>query len=313
MTNLLSRLAGGKQPSPLDSPLWIDRPDAAQIVSTANAPDEARQAAMDLITKGFAILRGLQNPAVCQQVIDDYYRYSQENAGYVDACRDEMGRERRMVNFHHYSDASMQLATNPRVMAVLDFLFGAEACVYTSLTFKYGTQQPVHRDTPHFATWPDGYFFGVWNALEDIAPEAGPLFYYEGGHRYAVDVAGIWREVQATRPDLNLQQQLDQALDIYNGQIIDRSPGQGTYRLADMKRGDVAIWHPQTPHGGSPAADQMRSRWSTVFHCAPKDKQVHQHNAFFMNAGGEEPPARYGYAESYGRKVALAGDVAFQT
>jgi len=312
MANILSRLIG-RNDSVLGSPLWLDRPDAAQIASTANISDEARQVAMDLITKGFAVLRGLQDPALCQQVIDDYYRYSEENSDYVDACRDDMGRERRMVNFHRYSDASMQLATNPRLMQILDFLFGAETCVYTSLTFKYGTQQPTHRDTPHFATWPDGYFFGVWNALEDIAPEAGPLFYYEGAHRYSVDVAGIWREVQATRPDLPEQQQLELALDVYNGKVIDCSPNEGTYRVVDMKRGDVAIWHPQTPHGGSPASDPKHSRWSTVFHCSPKDKQVHQHGSFFLNAGGEEPPPRYGYTESYGRKIALAGDVAFQT
>ena len=78
-----------------------------------------------------------------------------------------------------------------------------------------------------------------------------------------------------------------------------------------MKRGDVAIWHPQTPHGGSPASDQMRSRWSTVFHCAPAQKQVHQHNSFFKNAGIEEPPPRYIFKDESGRQIAIAGDVSF--
>ncbi len=267
---------------------------------------------MDLITKGFTILRGVQDPALCQQVIDDYYRYSRENVGYVDACRDDLGRERRMVNFHRYSEASMRLGTNPRVMAILDYLFGAEASVYTSLTFKFGTQQPTHRDTPHFSTWPEGYFFGVWNALEDIAPESGPLFYFEGAHRMIVDQVSIWREAKAKRPDLSEADQLLYALDVYNGEVAIRAPENGVYRLAEMKRGDVAIWHPQTPHGGSPASDPMRSRWSTVFHCAPADKQVHQHHGFFLNAGAAEPPARYIFSEAHGRKIAVAGEPGFQ-
>lgn len=316
MTEILSKFFSRDRqtfpPANLNSPLWLDRPDAAQLVSVANVSDEARQVAMDLITKGFAILRGAQEPATCQQVIDDYYRYSRENAGYVESCRDELGREKRMVNFHRFSDASMRLATNPRIMTILDFLFGAEASVYTSLTFKYGTQQPTHRDTPHFATWPDGYFLGVWNALEDIAPESGPLFYWEGAHRFEIDVAKIWRDVQREWPYLNLHEQHMRALDIYNGRVIELSPHFGTHRIADMKRGDVAIWHPQAPHGGSPAKDPLRSRWSSVFHCAPKDKQVHQHGAFFGNAGREEPAARYIFSESYGRKIAIAGNVAFQ-
>jgi ectoine hydroxylase-related dioxygenase (phytanoyl-CoA dioxygenase family) len=303
-----------RRPGPTDtlsSSPWINHPEAAQIVSTADIDDEVRRATMELITKGFTILRGVQDPTLCAAAIEDYQRYSVENADYVAANKDSLGRELRLVNFHHYSDAAVRLGTNPRVMQILDFAFGAEAAVYTSLTFKFGTQQPVHRDTPHFATWPDGYFFGVWTALEDIAPEAGPLFYYEAAHHYEVDPAAIWRNVRETMPHLSEAEQLRQALEIYNGEVIRRSPDHGVHRTAAMRRGDVAIWHPQTPHGGMPATDPMRSRWSIVFHCAPKDKQVHQHDSFFRHASGSEPPPRYGYTEAYGRAVALAGGVAF--
>lgn len=298
--------------TPLDTPLWLDSPDAAQRASAARVSDEAKQAAIDLATKGLTILRGVQDPEVCGQVINDFAIYCHKNPSLHAASLDEAGRERRLVNFHHFSDAAMKLGTNPRVMNILDFLLGARACVYTSLTFKYGTQQPVHRDTPHFATWPDGYFCGVWTALEDVDPEAGPLFYYEGGHRFPVDVAGIWQRIRAEHPDMDEGTALDMALDLYNGIVIDTAPQQGIHRITDMKRGDVAIWHPQLPHGGSLATDPSKSRWSMVFHCAPEMKQVHQHDAFFLNSGAEEPPARYGFTKAYGRKVALAGDVAFQ-
>lgn len=312
MSSLLSRFFGSQREATVDAPPWLDRPDAAQMISVAKVSDEARQAAMDLVTKGFTVLRGMQDPATCARVIEDYYRFGLEHPDYVNANKDCMGREKRMVNFHRYSDAAMQLGTNPRLMEILDFLFAAEACVYTSLTFKFGTQQPVHRDTPHFATWPDGHFFGVWNALEDISPDAGPLFYYEGAHRFPVDVPAIWARAKLERPDFNEQQQLEYALDLYNGEVIQRAPDNGEHRLTSMKRGDVAIWHPQLPHGGSPANDQMASRWSMVFHVAPKDKQVHQHGSFFKSTGHAEPPPRYGFTEAYGRQIALAGEVAYQ-
>lgn len=292
-------------------PLWLDAPDAAQRVSAADVPESYRQAAMDLILRGFTILRGAQDGELCSQTIADYHTYSDQNRAYVDANLDEAGREKRLVNFHHYSDAAMQLGTNPEVMNLLDFLFGSEASVYTSLTFKYGTGQPVHRDTPHFATWPNGYFFGVWTALEDISPDAGPLFYHEGAHHFSIDVARIWRETLETRSDLSPEQAYNHALDIYNGMVIDRAPNEGAYRVAEMKRGDVALWHPMTPHGGSPANDPNLSRWSCVFHCAPSSVQVHQHPSFFDHAGREEPPPRYGFTEAHGRQIALAGDVGF--
>lgn len=309
---MMSKLKFNSGTSLLDRPLWLDAPDAAQRTSVARVPEHVRQAAIDIITKGFTVLRGVQDPEACKQTIEDFSRFCSENPDIHANSFDEHGRERRLVNFHHYSDAAMQIGANSQVLETLDFLFGAEACVYTSLTFKYGTQQPVHRDTPHFATWPDGYFFGVWTALEDIDPEAGPLFYYEGGHRFPVDVEGIWRRVCESRPDMPREDALNLALDMYNGYVIDHAPEFGEYRTADMKRGDVAIWHPQLPHGGSPAVDPTKSRWSMVFHCAPVEKQVHQHQSFFLNANGEEPPARYNYKTYGNRKVAVAGDVAFQ-
>ena len=306
-TSLLDRT-----PKSLDRPLWLDAPDAAQRASAAKVSEEARQVALDLITKGISVLRGVQDPAICQRVIADYQSFCGQSPDLHASSLDESGREKRLVNFHHYSDAAMQIGTNPRLMSILDFLFGAEACVYTSLTFKYSTQQPVHRDTPHFATWPRNYFAGVWTALEDIDPEAGPLFYYEGGHRFMIDQAEIWQRVQRDRPDLSRDDALTLALDLYNGQVIDTAPQHGTYRTMEMKRGDVVIWHPELPHGGSLAIDPSKSRWSTVFHCAPVKKQVHQHEGFFEHAGKNEPPARYTYKKAYERKVALAGDVEFQ-
>lgn len=310
-TDVATRLGRRTQDDALSRRLWLDEPEAAQIVSTAPISNIARAALMDLITKGFTIVRGAQDPALCQAAIADYQRYCAENAAYVADNLDTLGREKRLVNFHHYSKAALQLGLNPQIMEILDCAFGAEAGIYTSLTFKYGTQQPVHRDTPHFATWPDGYFMGVWTALEDIAPEAGPLFYYEGAHRFDINAAEVWREAQALYPDFSEAEQLYQALDRYNGRVIDQSEKYGVRREAQMRRGDVAIWHPQSPHGGAAASDPLHTRWSVVFHCAPRAKQVHQHESFFRHAGKYEPPPRYGFRDYNGRAIAEAGDVGF--
>ena len=101
------------------------------------------------------------------------------------------------------------------------------------------------------------------------------------------------------------------ALDLYNGEVIRNASTWGTHFVPEIRQGDVAVWHPETPHGGSPASDPEVPRWSIVFHCAPKEMQVHQHDAFFTHEGPEPPPPRYGFNEVDGRSVASAGDVAF--
>jgi phytanoyl-CoA hydroxylase len=286
--------------------------DVEQIRRSEVIVEKARRVAVDLMTDGLTILRNAVSPEVCEAVIEDYYRWVGQNMAYRNQNLDDLGREKRLVNFHRWSQPAMSIATNAETMQILDVIFGAESYVYTSLTFKYGTQQPIHRDTPHFATWPARRFVGVWTALEDVNSDAGPLMFSRGAQKFAVDQYNIFRSVEREFPTLTRQEQLDRALDIYNGVIITKAPLEGEIKLVEpLRRGDTVIWHPELPHGGSPAVDPMKSRWSIVVHCASSEVQVHQHGSFFGHNGNEPPADRYGFISSSGRKVANAGVVAY--
>jgi len=290
---------------------WINQPRALERVESANIGELERSVARSLVETGLAVIRGLHKPDICEAVIADYQKYSVENSDYVRSNLDSSGRKKRLTNFHRWSDAAMQIGTNPSIMSVLDFVFGYEASVYSSLTFKYGTQQPVHRDTPHFATWPRGYFVGVWTALEPVSEKSGPLFYHPRAHRFVVDEAQFLDAAEKRLPSASKSEQKLLALDLYNGEIIRRATeiAEPVKLMADV--GDTVIWHPEMPHGGSHAMRQMATRWSTVFHYAPVHVQVHQHETFFGQDRAVEPEARYGYIEAYNRKIAEAGGVGF--
>jgi ectoine hydroxylase-related dioxygenase (phytanoyl-CoA dioxygenase family) len=291
---------------------WLDDSDALERIARADVSEHVKTVARALCTDGIAVIRRANAAETCQRVITDYGRYVNEHREYVRGQLTPEGREKRLVNFHLWSEAAAQIGTNVLVMDALDFIFGGRAAVYTSLTFKYGTQQPVHRDTPHFATWPLKMFVGAWTALEDVAPTAGPLFYHRGAHRLEIDPAAFMREAQGRIPDAPERDQLLMALDLYNGEVIRRSPTIAPAELLEMQAGDTVIWHPEMPHGGSPASDPSRTRWSTVFHCAPVDVQVHQHDRFFTHSVSDGvPPDRYGYFERMGRPIAVSGDVGY--
>jgi phytanoyl-CoA hydroxylase len=295
--------------------LWIDDSNAKYFLEVKDFDPYIKKALLDLMVDGITIVKGANSLDLCRQAIQDYQSYSTENREYVKENLDGLGREKRLVNFHLWSQSLARIGTNIKVMQILDELFKSETAVYTSLTFKYGTQQPVHRDTPHFATWPKKQFVGVWTALEDVDPDAGPLFYYPGGHKFLIEPNEFLKKAQNTLPESSNADQYKLALDLYNGDVIKRAEGMGAPTVLDLKAGDTVIWHPELPHGGTRAISQMRTRWSTVFHCAPACTQVHQHGAFFSHAGPDAPPSRYGYREGYpqdqGRKIALAGEVAF--
>lgn len=295
----------------IESDLWIDCPDAEEILELKMASNLAKDAIRTLIRDGIAIIRGAHTHELCGAVVDDYQRYVLTNRDYVLQNLDALGREKRLVNFHHWSSSAAKIGTNQMVMEILDLLFDTETAVYTSLMFKYGTQQPVHRDTPHFATWPQKRFVGVWTALEPVIMQAGPLFYHPGAHRFTIDPQRFMKLATQRLPGQPVREQLLMALDLYNGEVIRIAPMLSDARTLELQTGDTVIWHPELPHGGSAALDPYLTRKSIVFHCSPVNVQVHQHDAFFTHIGPVAPPLRYGYRENNGRKIALSGEVAF--
>ncbi len=294
-------------------PLWLDLPDAKAVAQVRAAGDrELLRAANELIDQGFTILPRAAPPELCDAVVADFERYIQENREYADRCKDAAGKYLRLVNFHWWSKNAMALGLQPRLMEALDFVFGLKAGIYTSLYFEVGTQQPIHRDSPFFETFPRNYFVGMWVALEDIDPASGPLMYVPGGHRFSADPHEICRTLRNENPGVARGELIDSALQTYYGQVIESAKKLGEPVSVPLRKGDVAIWHPQAPHGGSPAIDPSLTRRSIVFHCAPEAIQVYQQDVFFTHDSASPPPPRYGFAEVGGRKVARAGETAFQ-
>jgi phytanoyl-CoA hydroxylase len=295
----------------MKSSQWFDRPNALEILDQKKLPKDISTPIRSLIIDGVAVIKNANSVDLCDGAIRDYQRFSSDNKIYVDKNLDELGREKRLVNFHLYSDSALKIAANEIILTILDQLFESEVGIYTSLTFKYGTQQPVHRDTPHFATWPPNSFVGVWTALESIHPSSGPIFYHPGAHKFELDQAWFYEEVKKRIPEQSETEQLLLALDLYNGEVIRRSPSISKPLLLNLEVGDTVVWHPQMPHGGSIAEDKNRTRWSMVVHCAPNNIHVYQHEQFFLN--GDEKPLHTRYElKTYGRrKVALAGLVQY--
>lgn len=282
------------------SGLWMDQPDALfQLLTRAGNDVVLQKIGRDLIEDGFTVISGLQDTALIEQTNFDYDRWLENNREEAEKNRDPNGRQYRLTNFHLASPSAMKLAKNAEVMRILDFIFGREAAVHTSLTFQYSTMQALHRDAPYFHTFPENQFVGVWTALQDIDPDSGPLSYVRGSHRFAIDQHAYYREALEELGDPELARRA--ALSRYQNEItaIGEAMAPRTYGL--LKRGDVAIWHPQLVHGGSPAKDPTLKRRSMVVHCCPVDTYVYIDDAFLAHQEETPPTPYYKYASGDGR------------
>lgn len=166
----------------------------------------------------------------------------------------------RVQDGWRFNDDIRAVATNRAVIDLLSKLYGRRAFPFQSLNFPVGTQQAPHSDSIHFSTVPERFMCGVWLALEDIHPDAGPLVYYPGSHRWPVlyndllgKVAGAGDPVLDEAP----YQRAWQAM-------VEASGVKPEIFLA--KKGQALIWSANLLHGGSRQKDPARTRWSQVTH-----------------------------------------------
>jgi len=159
-----------------------------------------------------------------------------------------------------------RVALNPKIMAILEKIYGRPAFAFQTLNFAVGSQQPPHSDSTHFSTSPEGFMCGVWVALEDIDTENGPLVYYPGSHRwphYNNEHIGVnaWHLPSRSAHAPQYQKLWDKLIAIH---------GATPERFA-AKKGQAIIWHARLMHGGDKQNVPMRSRFSQVTHYYFKD------------------------------------------
>jgi hypothetical protein len=168
--------------------------------------------------------------------------------------------ERRIQDAWQTDPDVHAIAANEAVSTLLSKLYGRQAFPFQTLNFPVGTQQEAHSDMVHFSSLPEKFMCGVWLAMEDIHPDAGPLFYYPGSHRWPVmSNALIGRR--------GFETTLNSAQDPFGEAWRALCAAQGAEAHTFLARkGQALIWCANLIHGGSAQNDARLTRWSQVTH-----------------------------------------------
>lgn len=266
---------------------------------------EVEHHALELIDRGFTVVRGAMPAGACDDAVGAFERWCAERPEYAESHQGDDGHYPRLVNLHLVAPEVARLfSSNERALAVQDFCFGFRTALYTSLFFEHGTEQPVHRDIPYFRTEPNGFYFGMWIALEEVGGENGPLVVVERGHRLGeIDAEAIGRkhfEIGSETPPVSLPLWRD-----YQARLRRQIEQAGLEEVElTLEKGDTVLWHPLAPHGGAPIVDSERTRFSVVFHTTPENVPVYQGDVFFNASARPSPDPIWRYRQLDGRWLA---------
>ena len=244
----------------LQIPLFEHHPSHAAVLTWT--AEEVR-IADDLRTKGYAVL-DFPEPAFAK-LADEIIADLQDQLCGPGETDGKSGKSVRVQD--HDLPSVRQIAGNAEVQALLSKIYGRQAFPFQTLNFSVGTQQPVHSDDVHFSSYPKGFMCGVWVALEDIHPDAGPLAFYPRSHRLEnVDGIGMGEHP--------LEHPNAQPAEFAGGtqkavqKLWDTSLKDRDIPLQHFlgKKGQALIWVYNLLHGGALRKDIQRTRWSQVTH-----------------------------------------------
>ena len=166
----------------------------------------------------------------------------------------------RVPDLHGYSRHAMALYLHAEIFRQIELIFDEPAIAFQSLYFQYGSMQGLHRDPMFVPTKPVAHLLASWIALEDIAPDSGPLAYAPGSHRLP------W--FQYEQDTVVLRPAIPHDRRVEGKEWADRQLRERGLEVESFtcRRGDVLIWHGGLVHGGHPIENPKQTRKSYVVH-----------------------------------------------
>jgi hypothetical protein len=168
----------------------------------------------------------------------------------------EDGAYNRIAEAWSISPEVRTIATAPKVLSILELLYGRRPIPFQTLNFWRGSQQATHSDAIHFHSFPKQMMCGVWTALEDTDDRNGALHYYPGSH--------LFPDLEYADLGLRAGKRVYPRYEEFVGEMI---ASKGLKKEQPfLKRGQALIWSANLLHGGDPVTDPQSTRVSQVTH-----------------------------------------------
>lgn len=245
--------------------LWFESDNYQHNLRYSNLMPRQLEIVESIREAGFYHLTKAFNDYEIRQLNAALDGWVSEHEEQLNAHKREDSTYPRLIGLDQEIPAIQQLFEHPVMQMFQDLLFGHRCALCTSITFLQGSQQALHRDIPIYKTSQEHLFFRVWIALEDAGVENGTLMGVRGGHKVAT-------EQQRQHYTFYPSKAMVPAQDPVRWHRYQEALGKAYEKAGlsvepfTLSRGDVVIWHPLFPHGGTPIQDKSLSRRSVVLH-----------------------------------------------
>jgi hypothetical protein len=191
--------------------------------------------------------------AIPEENINSYLELMKDNL-----TEDKQGKKRAWVGHTSYLavEESLDILCHKNVQDTLEAL-GKGVALHLELPYWVSTEKKWHQDNVLSNPIAGNNYIGVWVALEDIDPNAGPFEVIPGSHKWEVDSEKIYEDQHGgaeVKPHYEFLQE-----------EIDKREVKDIFTFLP-KKGDAVIWHSKLIHRGAAPVDSSLTRKSLIGH-----------------------------------------------
>jgi hypothetical protein len=261
---------------------WVESPFFNELIKHQELTDEQRELAIKLNKDGYVILDlGLTDEQIDAfkteiDTLNDRDTVVTQADGY------HYSKGKRIFEGWKDSEMLQSLSLNPVVMDALRLLYKKEPYPFQTITFNYGSNQPLHSDLIHFDSMPRRWLTAVWVALEDMTNYNGSLLYVPGSHKLPIF---DFYDLKVKVPEYGKQFDSYAEYEEFIRQLVEVQELE--VKPLICKKGQALVWSANLIHGGDIIRDPNSTRYSQVTHYYYDDCDVYYSPMFSESWKGD--------------------------
>lgn len=249
---------------------WVESPFFNDLIDNMGLTEEEKEIAIKFNKDGYIVLDlGLSDDEITE-FKNEIDKLNNREDTITQAGEYHYSKGKRIFEGWRDSKMLQSLSLNEKVFNVLRMLYKREPYPFQTITFNYGSNQPLHSDLIHFDSLPHRWLTAVWVALEDMTENNGSLLYVPKSHKLPIfDFYDLKIEV----PEFGKQFESYAEYEEFIRQLVDSNELE--VKPLHCKKGQALIWSANLIHGGDVIRDPDSTRYSQVTHYYYDDCDVY--------------------------------------
>ncbi len=249
---------------------WIESPFFNDLINHQDLTDEEKILAKQFNEYGYILLDLELSDDEINEIRNEIDRLNNMSDTKTQENGYHYSKGKRIFEGWRDSEILRSLALHPKIINLLNKFYKRNPYPFQTITFNYGSNQPLHSDLIHFDSLPHRWLTAAWVALEDMTENNGSLIYVPKSHKLPIF---DFYDLKIKVPEYGKQFDSYQEYENFIQQLV--STNQLPVESLICKKGQVLIWAANLIHGGDVIRDPNSTRYSQVTHYYYDDCDVY--------------------------------------